>query len=173
MSHIVVNSQVGQFTIALDEKCAPITCAYFSGLVRKGALNQSCIFRVVSETNQQIDERCPIRVVQMGPQQCLTGERYPVKHEGTNLTGLSHKKWTVSAARINPGELFGSFFICLRDEPSLDHGGKRQPDGQGFAAFGRVVAGFDSIERAYRRAEPDEWMTNEIPIHSISFQGVD
>ena len=173
MSHIVVNSQVGQFTIALDEDYAPITCAYFSDLVRKGALNQSCIFRVVSETNQQIDERCPIRVVQMGPQQCLKGEMHPVSHEGTNLTGLSHKKWTVSAARINLGELFGSFFICLRDEPSLDHGGKRQPDGQGFAAFGHVVSGFDAIERAYLRAEPDEWMKNEIPIHTVSFQDID
>jgi peptidyl-prolyl cis-trans isomerase A (cyclophilin A) len=170
MLHIVVNSQVGQFTIALDKDRAPITCAYFSDLVRKGALKQSSIFRVVSETNQRANDPCPIHVVQMGPQHCLTGDRHPVKHEGTDLTGLSHKKWTVSAARIDCGELFGSFFICLRDEPSLDHGGKRQPDGQGFAAFGHVVGGFDAIERAYQSAEPDEWMKKEIPIHSISLQ---
>jgi peptidyl-prolyl cis-trans isomerase A (cyclophilin A) len=173
MSHIVVNSHVGQFTIALDEDRAPETCAYFSDLVRKGALNQSCIFRIVSATNQQANEPCPICVVQMGPKQCMSGERHPVKHEGTNLTGLSHKKWTVSAARINLDNLFGSFFICMRDEPSLNHGGKRQPDGQGFAAFGRVVAGFDTIERAYRHAEPDEWMKNEIPIDTMSLHNPD
>ena len=173
MSHIVVNSDVGQFTIALDEDRAPETCAYFSDLVCKEALNQSSIFRIVSANNQQANESCPIRVVQMGPPHCMSGEGHPVKHEGTNLTGLSHKKWTVSAARINPGNLFGSFFICMRDEPSLDHGGKRQPDGQGFAAFGRVVAGFDTIERAYRRAEPDEWMKNEIPIDTMSLHNPD
>ena len=170
MSHIVVNSQVGQFTIALDKDRAPITCAYFSGLVRKGAFKQSSIFRVVSAANQRANDPCPIHVIQMGPLHCLSGDRHPVKHEGTDLTGLSHKKWTVSAARTGYGELFGSFFICLRDEPSLNQGGKRQPDGQGFAAFGHVIAGFDAVERAYRRAEPEEWMKKEIPIHSITLQ---
>ena len=36
-----------------------------------------------------------------------------------------------------------AFFICIGDQPSLDFGGMRNPDGQGFAAFGRVVEGMD------------------------------
>ena len=58
----------------------------------------------------------------------------------------------------------------MRDEPALDFGGKRQPDGQGFAAFGRVVAGFETIEHAYRRAESEEVLKTEIPIHTVSLQ---
>lgn len=167
MSHIIIDSRLGEFTILLCADRAPLTCAYFNDLVQNGELHNSSIFRIVSEGNHQESDPCPIHVVQMGPKNCLTGEKHPVKHEGTDLTGMSHKKWTVSAARLRTDELFGSFFICMRDEPSLDHGGMRQPDGQGFAAFGRVIAGFETIERVYRRAQSEEWLKNEIPIDTM------
>ena len=64
-----------------------------------------------------------------------------IAHETTAMTGLRHLKGTVSLARFAPGAVYHSFFICLRDEPVLDFSGARHPDGQGFAAFGRVVAG--------------------------------
>jgi len=168
MSQIIVDSRLGKFTILLCADRAPVTCAYFSDLVQNGELHQSSIFRIVSEINHQARDPWPIHVVQMGPKQCLTGDKHPVKHEGTNLTGLSHKKWIVSAARLQLDELFASFFICMSDEPALDHGGMRQPDGQGFAAFGRVVAGFETIERIYRLVESEEWLKNEIPIYTMS-----
>jgi peptidyl-prolyl cis-trans isomerase A (cyclophilin A) len=44
-------------------------------------------------------------------------------------------------ARSDPDTATHSFFICVGDQPELDFGGRRNPDGQGFAAFGRVVAG--------------------------------
>ena len=44
-------------------------------------------------------------------------------------------------ARGGPDSATHSFFICIGDQPSLDQGGMRNADGQGFAAFGRVVAG--------------------------------
>ncbi len=44
-------------------------------------------------------------------------------------------------ARDKPGTATSSFFFCIDDQPELDFGGRRNPDGQGFAAFGRVVAG--------------------------------
>ena len=56
----------------------------------------------------------------------------------------------------------------MRHEPELDFGGSRQPDGQGFAAFGRVIDGFDTLERIYRRAELGEMLTNGIPIYEVS-----
>jgi len=45
-----------------------------------------------------------------------------------------------------------SFFICLGPQPSLDYGGMRNPDGQGFAAFGRVVRGLDVARRIQAEA---------------------
>ncbi|WP_163333487.1 peptidylprolyl isomerase, partial [Klebsiella aerogenes] len=46
-------------------------------------------------------------------------------------------------------------FICIGDQPSLDFGGGRHPDGQGFAAFGKVVEGMDVVRHIHAtRAEP-------------------
>ena len=56
----------------------------------------------------------------------------------------------------------------MRDEPELDFGGCRQPDGQGFAAFGQVIEGFKTLERIYQRGECDEMLTDEIPILDVS-----
>ena len=164
----MVASQIGEFTILLCEDRAPVTCTYFSELVRTGALDHSSIFRIVATSNLKPDDSCPIHIVQMGPKQGFSGDRHPIMHEGTNLTGISHKKWTVSAARFDLGELYGSFFVYMRDKPALDFGGMRQPDGQGFAAFGHIVAGFETIERAYRRAESEEVLKTKIPIHTVS-----
>lgn len=168
MATLTVVSQIGEFTILLSEDRAPVTCAYFSDLVRSRAFDHSGIFRILATSNHKPGDSCPIHVVQVGPRQGLFGDRHPIMHEGTNITGIPHKKWTVSAARFDLGELYGSFFICMRDEPALDYGGSRQPDGQGFAAFGHVVAGFETIEGAYNRAEIDEILRTEIPIHTVS-----
>ena len=51
------------------------------------------------------------------------------------------------------------FFICLDDEPSLDFGSKRYEDGQGFAAFGRVVKGMDVVRRIQQQPVDDKALT--------------
>ena len=48
-------------------------------------------------------------------------------------------------ARSGPDTATSSFFICIGDQPSLDFGGRRNPDGQGFAAFGRVTRGMEVV----------------------------
>jgi peptidyl-prolyl cis-trans isomerase A (cyclophilin A) len=158
---------MGDFTIALFEDRAPLTCNYFSTLIRDGIFLDSNVFRIVADGNQPADAPCPIHVVQLGPAGCMEFAGQPIMHEGTDKTGLSHKKWTVSAARVRVNELFGSFFVCMQDEPTLNFGGKRQPDGHGFAAFGEVVSGFDALERIYQSWQPEEWLQNVIPIQSV------
>ena len=56
----------------------------------------------------------------------------------------------------------------MRDEPALDFGGKRHPDGLGFAAFGAVVSGFETIDAIFARQEPEEFMKNEVRIRAAS-----
>lgn len=173
MPKIVISTHLGEFVIALFDKQAPLTCAYFSGLIREGAFRDSNIFRIVAAESQLTNDPCPIQVVQLGLVGCMTSDGQAIIHEGTNKTGLSHKKWTVSAARLKANELFGSFFVCMRNEPSLDFGGKRHPDGSGFAAFGEIISGFETLERIYQCYEAAEWLENEIPIHSISLIDAD
>ena len=70
----------------------------------------------------------------------------PIAHETTEETGLLHVDGAVSIARAEPGTgSAGAFFICVGDNPSLDYGGERNPDKQGFAVFGQVVEGMDVV----------------------------
>ena len=50
-------------------------------------------------------------------------------------------------ARDGPDSATSDFFICLGDQPALDFGGRRNPDGQGFAVFGRVVSGMEVVRK--------------------------
>ena len=61
---------------------------------------------------------------------------------------------SISMARGTPESAVSDFFICIGDQPSLDFGGARNPDGQGFAAFGHVVRGMD-IVRAIQTSPAD------------------
>jgi peptidyl-prolyl cis-trans isomerase A (cyclophilin A) len=127
-------------TIAVDEGAAPVSSAYFLADVDGGMLDGSSIFRIV---------KGEIDVVQMGV--CVTDTTIPpvIAHETTGKTGLRHRRGTVSLARFAPGAVYHSMFVCMRDEPSLDEGGTRNPDGQGFAAFGHVVDGLERLQRIF------------------------
>jgi peptidyl-prolyl cis-trans isomerase A (cyclophilin A) len=52
------------------------------------------------------------------------------------------------------------------DQPALDFGGKRNPDGQGFAAFGRVVLGMDVVRKIH--AAPAEGQSLEPPVRILN-----
>ena len=72
----------------------------------------------------------------------------PVSHESTQQTGLKHSDGTLSLARTEVGSASGAaFFICIGENPSLDYGGKRNADGQGFAAFGKVTRGMEVVKQ--------------------------
>jgi peptidyl-prolyl cis-trans isomerase A (cyclophilin A) len=162
----------GRFRILLDDQHAPVTSAYFADLARQGALDTAAVFRVLSEKNQSDDGGIKISVVQIGMADGLDAPRTKLLHEHTQLTGLRHRRWSVSAARFGPGELYGSFFVCMRDEPALDFGGARQEDGQGFAAFGRVVDGFETLEKLHARAEDGDMLTRRIQVEEIEIMQV-
>ena len=166
-SMIKVQTTLGSFCIKPDQEKAPETSLYFLDLARKGLLDNTSVFRIVNTHNNSHNPSCPIHVVQGGLTE-NSGRSLPrISHEHTMLTGLAHKKWTVSAARMAPGETYGSFFITMRDEPSLDYGGARHPDGQGFAAFGQVATRYQTLERIFRRAEQDEYLRQQVPITEV------
>jgi len=75
-------------------------------------------------------------VIQGGVNPDRKTEGFPaISLERTNKTGLKHKNGTLSMARLGPDTATSDFFICIGDQPSLDFGGMRNPDGQGFAAL--------------------------------------
>lgn len=163
---LLVSTSYGDFKIGLSN-CTPSTSAYFLNLAKNGILNNTKIFRIVTTHNQGEDVSHPIEVVQIGTDTHFDVPLEKIPHERTDISNLLHKKWTVSAARFEPGEVYKSFFICMRDEPELDAGGNRNPDGHGFAAFGKVISGFSVVEHIFRKAESNELLKNTINVHSV------
>lgn len=165
MSRVKIETGLGDIELELFERQAPASAGYFLADVRAGLYDGSSFFRIVTLANQRAVERVRrIAVVQGGLRHEREDLPAVIPHETTAMTGLRHLKGTVSLARFAPGAVYHSFFICLRDEPVLDFGGARHPDGQGFAAFGRVATVFDVVQRIYARAEAQEYLTNEIAI---------
>ena len=91
----------------------------------------------------------------------------PIELERTSVTGVLHKDGAISMARFGPDSAISEFFICIGDQPELDFGGKRNPDGQGFAAFGRVVEGMNVVRKIHASPADAQRLTPGIRIMSI------
>lgn len=70
-------------------------------------------------------------------------------------------------ARGAPGTAAAEFFVCIGDQPELDYGGHRNPDGQGFAAFGRVVQGMEVVRALHALAGAKQWLRTPIAIGPV------
>jgi peptidyl-prolyl cis-trans isomerase A (cyclophilin A) len=137
------------FKIAVCVAEAPASSAYFLAAVDAGIFDGSSIFRIVNVENQPAHHPAKIEVIQMGLREHDPSIVPSIPHESTNMTGLRHRRGMVSLARFAPGAVYHSFFVCMRDEPCLDEGGARNPDGLGFAAFGYVTEGFEELQRIF------------------------
>jgi peptidyl-prolyl cis-trans isomerase A (cyclophilin A) len=137
------------FVIEVHARAAPISSAYFLGDIDAGRLDDTSIFRIVNLHNQPETVPAKIEVLQMGVRETDPAIAPVIAHEATGSTGLRHRRGTVSLARFAPGAVYHSMFVCMRDEPALDEGGARNPDGLGFAAFGSVVEGFEHLRRLF------------------------
>lgn len=144
---IVMATERGTITLELYPDRAPITVANFLRYVDAGKLDGAAFYRTVRLDNQKPTE-VPIQVIQGGVHggDADPPEGFPpIPHEPTSQTGLRHEAGTVSMARGEPGTATSEFFISLDTMPELDAGGRRNPDGQGFAAFGRVIDGMEVV----------------------------
>jgi peptidyl-prolyl cis-trans isomerase A (cyclophilin A) len=167
--HVRVETSVGAFVIAVDPNVAPVTVANFLAYVDGNYLDHGSVYRIVTLANQPADTKYRIEVVQWGMNlpDGKSPPLPPIAHETTKETGLKHLDGTVSMARSTPGSAAGEFFICIGDQPELDFGGRRNPDGQGFAAFGRVVQGREVVSQIFRRARPEQMLAHPIPVRSV------
>jgi peptidyl-prolyl cis-trans isomerase A (cyclophilin A) len=166
MKRVQIDTVLGPIPAEVLEELAPASAGYFLDDVRAGRYDGSSFFRIVTLANQT--GRPKIEVIQGGLKHDRTDLPVVIPHETTAMTGLKHLKGTLSLARFAPGAVYHSFFICLRDEPVLDFGGGRHPDGQGFAAFGRVTEGFEVVERIFARGEAEEYVKDAVRVEQVS-----
>lgn len=161
-----IKTSLGSFVVELFPHNAPVTTENFLRYVDAGLYNGSDFFRVQNLQNQD-NRPVKIEVIQGGIVDSLKSFP-PIYHENTVKTGLLHKDGTLSMARGDTGTAQSSFFICINNQPELDFGGKRNPDGQGFAAFGKVVEGMDVVRKIYQQPFKESAFTPKIMIISIS-----
>jgi peptidyl-prolyl cis-trans isomerase A (cyclophilin A) len=144
---VLVQTEKGDIEIELDAAKAPATVANFLRYVDGKFYDAGTFHRTVCRDNQP-DNKVKIEVIQAGIDPKRAKEEFPaIKLERTNRTGLAHKDGTISMARDGPDSATSDFFVCVGDQPELDFGGKRNPDGQGFAAFGRATKGMDVVKK--------------------------
>lgn len=145
---IVMTTGVGDIEIELYPGKAPLTAGNFLELVDGGHLDGSTFYRVVTHENDNGNPK--IEVIQGGLGDENLSPFEPIGHETTEQTGILHTDGVISMARGDVGTASSEFFICIGDQPGLDYGEVRNPDRQGFAAFGKVVSGMDVVRRIDR-----------------------
>jgi len=167
---VLVATALGDMTILIESDRAPATSSYFLKGVRGGLYDGTSFYRIATTANQDATAIPPIEIAQGGLRQPIAAVSPSIVHETTNETGLRHHRGTISLARFEPGAVYDGFFLCRRNEPALDFGGDRQPDGLGFAAFGQLIEGDDVLDRIFERAEATEMLNHEIPIIRVAEQ---
>ena len=152
---VVLETDLGEIEVRVYPDRAPISASNFLAWVEGGHYEGATIYRVTRSDNTTGPGA--IEVVQGGllgeelrsgaPTSPSTGPIPPIAHETTDTTGMPNERGTIAYARLEPGTADSEFFVNIADNPALDTGNTmRQPDGQGYATFGRVVRGMEILE---------------------------
>ena len=141
---VLLETETGDIQIDVYPDRAPISAEDFLLHVEEGLYDGQSFYRVVRADN---DPRGMGMSLIQGGRTDREMVRPTIAHERTTDIGLSNTRGSVSIARLEPGTgSAGFFFINIGDNGFLDTGGSRNPDGEGYAVFGRVVSGMDVVE---------------------------
>jgi len=167
MVAIRIVTQLGTVDAELDSARAPATVTNFLRYVDGHLFDGGSFFRVVTMGNQPKDS-IRIEVIQGGMRPRTDSAFAPIPMERTSVSGLHHKDGTLSMARGAPNSARDNFFITIGEQPALDFGGRRNPDGQGFAAFGQVTAGMDVVRKIQAQPTAGQALAHPVTIVSVT-----
>ncbi len=130
---ITISTSHGDIVVELFEDSAPITCENFRQYVADNFFDGTIFHRVI-----------PNFMIQGGgftADMSQKATREPIKNEADN--GQSNLRGTLAMARTQAVDsATAQFFINLRDNHFLDHGGRDF----GYAVFGKVADGMDVVD---------------------------
>ena len=155
---ITFETTLGPIVIELFEEEAPITSKNFLEYAESGFFNGTLFHRVI-----------PGFVIQGGGMESGMVDKRgkdPIQNEANN--GVKNLKWTLSMARTNePHSASSQFFINLVNNSSLDHT-EETMQGWGYAVFGEVVEGFETVEAIAAVATGNSGVHQDVPLEEIS-----
>ena len=167
MVRVVIDTEHGEIEVAIDQDHAPGTSANFLRYLDAGHYDGGQFHRTVTMQNQPNND-VKIEVIQASVNAAKREAGFDaIPLERTTNTGLEHKDGAISMARGAPDSATSSFFFCIGDQPELDFGGKRNPDGQGFAAFGMIVRGMDVVKKIQMSSYEEQRLEPPVGIRSI------
>lgn len=168
---VLIKTELGNIKVELYHKQAPISTTNFLAYVDSGLFDGGEFYRTVHQKNQGTHP-VKIDVIQGGLGWSDSIPRLSaIEHESTKQTGILHKNGVISMARNKPGTASSEFFITIGQQPELDYGGQRNKDGQGFAAFGRVIEGMEVVHRIHEHPDTNQFFPEPVKIISISRVG--
>lgn len=166
--HVLIETKFGDIELELYPGKAPKTVAAFLANIDAGIYKNGSFYRVLKADDMPTDFNTGI--IQGGTWQSVDQQENPlhgIPHESTKQTGLSHIDGIISMARKDTGSASTEFFICIGDQSSLDFGRKGNPDGQGYAAFGKVFQGMNIVRKIQAQKSSGENFIEKIEIRSI------
>jgi cyclophilin family peptidyl-prolyl cis-trans isomerase len=149
----------GDIVVELFEETAPISAGNFRQYATDGFYDGTIFHRVI-----------PNFMIQGGGMTEDMREkqtREPIKNEADN--GEKNERGTLAMARTQVVDSATSqFFINLRDNDFLNHGGRDF----GYAVFGRVTEGMDVVDKIAGVETGNHGMHQDVPKASVVIQEV-
>lgn len=175
---LIMETAFGPVGIEVYPEHAPITAGNFLQYVDNGYYNGGAFYRTVKPGND--NNPLPINVIQGGINASMSADfeapLAPIAHEGTKTSGLRHDDGALSMARFTPGTAQSEFFISIGENPVLDEGGMRNPDGLGFAVFGKVTDGMEIIRSIHQEPAngpaPDPYVEGQVLAPTIEILSI-
>lgn len=167
--HIVIKTKYGEIEAQLYGDKAPKSVSAFISYIDSGYYSNANFYRVLTDDNQPSNAP-KAELIQGGiwhTNNKLATSLPHIPHEATQQTGLHHEDGTLSLARKEPGTATTEFFICVGPQPGFDFGGENNADGQGYAAFGKVIKGMDVVKKIYNSPEYNTSFDPPVMIYSI------
>ena len=157
---VTFETTMGPIVIELFEEDAPITTKNFLDYANSGFYDGTLFHRVV-----------PGFVIQGGglePGMQDKSGNPPIENEANN--GQKNLKWSLSMARTNdPNSATSQFFINLENNSNLDHTSET-PQGWGYAVFGTVIDGFETVEAIASVSTGSSGHHQDVPLEDITVQ---
>ncbi|KAA0445327.1 MAG: peptidyl-prolyl cis-trans isomerase [Candidatus Thioglobus sp.] len=152
---IILKTNMGEVHIELDTEKAPNTCENFSNYVEDGFYDGTIFHRVIKNFMAQ----CGGFTEDMQEKSC----KKEIENEAKN--GLKNTKYTLAMARTAaPHSATSQFFINTADNSFLDYPGQ---DGWGYCVFGKVVKGFDVVDKINEVATKNSGMHADVPNQAV------
>ncbi len=154
-------TSLGDIVVELDNEKAPKTVENFLLYVKSGHYDGTVFHRVI--------ENFMIQGGGMKPDLSEKPTRGPIPLE--SRSGLSNLRGTLAMARtMDPNSATAQFFINVKDNAALDQPNSR--DGNGYAVFGKVVAGMDVVDKIKAVPVADKGGHQNVPTAAVTIRRV-